>query len=150
MSDNHVHGLGFMGVRIADADRFASTVSLYRDLFGMTPFRVEPNRLAWFRLGDGTELHVYGPDDTDHAVFGDRPCIGFLVDDVTATRRRMEAAGVEFLWDTQRDAEREWAHYRGPDGAVAELIGPRTSEVEPPAGIEPRDATASAHREQGG
>ena len=119
-----VRGVGFLGVRVADHDQFEASVSLYRDTLGLAPFREEPGRLAWFRLGDGTELHVYGPADTDHEVFGDRPCVGLRVDDVDTARARMEAAGVEFLWETQRDEERAWAHYRGPDGTVYELIGP--------------------------
>ena len=120
-----VRGLGFLGVRVDDLDRFEASVSLYRDTLGLAPFREEPGRLAWFRLGDGTELHVYGPADIDHVAFGDRPCVGLVVDDVDATRARMESSGVEFLWETQRDADRAWAHYRGPDGTVYELIGPR-------------------------
>ncbi len=119
-----MRGLGFLGVRVEEPDRYDATVALYRDTLGLVPFREEPGRLAWFRLGDGTELHVYGPADTDHVAFGDRPCVGLVVDDVDATRAGMEAAGVEFLWETQRDAGRAWAHYRGPDGAVYELIGP--------------------------
>lgn len=119
-----MRGLGFLGVRVEDPDRYDATVAMYRETLGLVPFREEPGRLAWFRLGDGTELHVYGPADTDHTAFGDRPCVGLVVDDVDATRARMEASGVEFLWETQRDAGRAWAHYRGPDGAVYELIGP--------------------------
>ena len=126
MSDGVVQGLGFLGVRLENRDAFEATVSLYRDTLGLTPFREEPGRLAWFRLGDGTELHVYGPLDTDHVAFGSRPCIGLVVDDVERTRRSMEGAGVEFLWETQRDDTRSWAHYRGPDGTVYELIGPVT------------------------
>ncbi|MDV3223479.1 methyltransferase domain-containing protein [Intrasporangium sp.] len=119
-----VHGLGFLGVRIEDAGRFEAAVSLYRDTLGLTLIREEPGRLAWFRLGDGTEVHVYGPEDTDHVVFDDRPCVGLVVDDVDATRLRMESAGIEFLWETQRESGRAWAHYRGSDGVVYELIGP--------------------------
>jgi hypothetical protein len=124
MDDFAVHGLGFLGVRIEDSARFGAAVSLYRDTLGLVPFREEPERLVWFRLGDGTELHLYGPEDTDHTAFGVRPCVGLVVGDVSATRSRMEAAGIDFLWETQRDDVREWAHYRGPDGAVYELIGP--------------------------
>ena len=123
MSHGGVQGLGFLGVRIEDRSAFDKAVSLYRDTLQLPLFRFEPWRLAWFRLGDGTELHVYGPEDTDHIVFGDRPCVGLLVDDVDATRDTMESAGVEFLWETQRDTGSAWAHYRGPDGAVYELIG---------------------------
>ncbi|WP_289017911.1 VOC family protein [uncultured Ornithinimicrobium sp.] len=124
MTTDGVQGLGFLGVRIEDRERFRATVALYRDTLGLEVLRDEPDRLVWFRLGDGTERHVYGPDAVDHTAFGDRPCVGLVVDDVEGTRRTMEAAGVECLWDTQRDGEREWAHYRGPDGTVYELIGP--------------------------
>ena len=125
-AEGGVNGLGFLGVRVDDPERFEATVALYRDTLGLEPVRDEPGRLVWFRLTDGTELHVYGPEDTDHLVFGDRPCVGLLVDDVAATRSSMEAAGVEFLWDTQHDEHRSWAHFRGPDGTVTELIGPRS------------------------
>lgn len=125
MSDDVVHGLGFLGVRIDDPAQFAATVSLYRDTLGLAPFRDEPNHLAWFRLGDGTELHLYGPEDADHTAFDKRPCVGLSVDDVDGVRSRMEASGIVFLGETQGDADRAWAHYRGPDGTVYELIGPR-------------------------
>lgn len=127
MSDGGVQGLGFLGVRIEDREAYEKTVSFYRDTMRLPLFRFEPWRLAWFRLGDGTELHVYGPEDIDHTVFGDRSCVGLMVDDVDATRETMESSGIEFLWETQRDTSRAWAHYRGPDGAVYELIGPRTA-----------------------
>lgn len=120
-----MNGIGFLGARIDDLTRFEAAVSLYRDTLGLVLVRDEPGRLAWFRLGDGTELHLYGPADTEHTAFGDRPCVGLRVDDVDATRSSMESSGIEFLWETQHDAGRAWAHYRGPDGTVYELIGPR-------------------------
>lgn len=130
MTDGALQRLGFLGVRIADSVRFHAAVSLYRDTLGLTPFREKPDQLVWFRLGDGTELHIYGPKDTDHTAFGERPCVGFNVEDVGAARASMEAKGIAFLWDTQHDEAREWAHYRGPDGAVYELIGPLCSRAE--------------------
>lgn len=118
-----IHKLAFLGVRVADMDRFAATVALYRDVLSLPVIADDPGRLAWFRLGDGTQLHVYGPLDEDHVAFGDAPCVGFLVDDADAMRATLEAAGLEFLWETQRDGATVWAHFRGPDGAVYELIG---------------------------
>ena len=118
-----VHKLAFLGVRLADMDGFAATVALYRDLLGLPVITEEPGRLAWFRLGDGTQVHVYGPLDEDHLAFGPSPCVGFLVDDADATRVHLEASGIPFLWETQRDGTVVWAHFRGPDGAVYELIG---------------------------
>ena len=114
--------LGFLGIRVADPDRFAATVTLYRDLLELPVIAEEPDRLAWFRLDDGTQVHVYGPLDEDHLAFGESTCVGFVVDDTDAMRARLEAAGIEFLWETQRDGAIAWAHFRGPDGAVYELI----------------------------
>ena len=54
--------------------------------------------------------------------FGESPCVGFVVRDTDAMRDRLEAAGIAFLWETQRDGAIAWAHFRGPDGAVYELI----------------------------
>ena len=117
-----VERLGFLGVRVGDPDRFAATVALYRDLLELPVIAEEPDRLVWFRLGDGTQLHVYGPLDEDHVAFGESPCVGFVVEDTDASRARLEAAGVAFLWETQRDGAIAWAHFRGPDGAVYELL----------------------------
>lgn len=117
-----VSGLGFLGVRVADPDAYSSTVGLYRDLLELEVIAEVPDRYTWFRLGDDTQLHVYGPLDEDHEEFGDSPCVGLVVDDVDGTRDRMEEAGIEFLWPTQRDGDSAWAHFRGPDGAVYELI----------------------------
>jgi catechol 2,3-dioxygenase-like lactoylglutathione lyase family enzyme len=118
----NVKRLGFLGVRVDDPDRFAATVSLYRDVLDLPVIAEEPDRLVWFRLGDGTQLHVYGPLDQDHVEFGASPCVGFVVDDTEAMRARLETAGIAFLWETQRDGAIAWAHYRGPDGAVYELL----------------------------
>lgn len=134
-----VRGLGFLGVRVADPARFAATVAFYRDLLELPVIAEESDRLVWFRLGDGTQLHVYGPLDTDHIAFGDSPCVGFVVDNVDRVRARLEAAGIEFLWETQHDGGVAWAHYRGPDGPVYELIGAAV-----PGSTLPRDRIVDA------
>jgi len=117
-----VHGLAFLGVRVSDPDRFVATVRLYRDLLGLPVIAEEADRFSWFRLGDGTQVHVYGPLDEDHVAFGESPCVGFRVDDADEARARLQTAGIEFLWETQRDGAVAWAHFRGPDGAVYELL----------------------------
>ena len=116
-----VDGLGWLGVR---TDRFEETVGFYRDVLGLEAFLVDDESVR-FRLGDGTELHVYGPADSDHEFFGTAPVVGLLVDDVAAVRRRMEAAGVEFLTSIEQADGNAWCHFRGPDGNVYELISRR-------------------------
>ena len=113
-----VQGLGWLGVR---TDRFGETVSLYRDVLGLEPFHSEEASVR-FRLGDGTELHVYGPADDDHAFFGTAPVVGLAVEDAGAARAQLEAAGITFLTELERDGNAAWCHFRGPDGNVYEII----------------------------
>ena len=113
-----VQGLGRLGVR---TDRFAETVSLHPDLLGLEPFHADVASVR-FRLRDGSELHVYGPADDDHGFFGTTPVVGLAVEDAAATREGLEAAGVTFLTELERDGEAAWCHFRGPDGNVYELI----------------------------
>lgn len=113
-----VDGLGWLGVR---TDRFEETVWFYRELLRLDEFHVDQTSVR-FRLGDGTELHVYGPADADHEFFGSAPVVGLLVDDVPAVRRRMEAAGIAFLTPVEHVGAHAWCHFRGPDGNVYEII----------------------------
>jgi catechol 2,3-dioxygenase-like lactoylglutathione lyase family enzyme len=122
-------GIGFIGVRIADADAYGQTVALYRDALGMTVTRDDGDRSVRFILPDGTALHVYGPGDVDHVWFGEQACVGLSVDDVQAIRRALEGAGIELLDDIEEDDTDAWFHYRAPDGSVQEVIGPRPRVV---------------------
>jgi len=96
-------------------------VHLYRDVLGLDAFQ-EDQASARFRLGDGTEIHVYGPTDQDHRFFGEAPVVGIVVDDVESARLRMEAEGIAFIGPIQRRNRTLWSHFRGPDGNVYEII----------------------------
>lgn len=113
-----VQRLGWLGVR---TERFEETVSLYRDLLGLEPYHADGTSVR-FRLADGAQLHVYGPEDDDHRFFGTAPVVGIVVDDVPVLRQRMESAGIEFLTELEQDGGSAWCHFRGPDGNVYEII----------------------------
>jgi hypothetical protein len=128
-------GVRFVGFRVDDAERYAAMVAHFRDGLGLAVIAVDGDRSTRFRLGDGAELHVYGPADTDHERFGDRACIGLWVDDVEAARRSLEAAGVEILDpEAERDGTAAWFHYLAPDGSVQEVVGPDRSGTGAVAG----------------
>ncbi len=129
MASEAVRSVGFVGVR---TDRFDETVALYRDVLGLEQVHDAPGA-AWFRLGDSSQVHVYGPDDPDHEFFGSGVVVGWRVADFGRARAAMVAAGIEFIGEIQRDGGVAWNHYRGPDGNVYEIIGP---ELGGPAGAD--------------
>jgi catechol 2,3-dioxygenase-like lactoylglutathione lyase family enzyme len=110
--------LVWLGVR---TPRWAAMAAFYRDVLGLEVLHDAPDD-ARFRLADGTEVHVYGPNDADHAFFGPGPEVALLVDDFTATRARMVAAGIEFIGDVQHDGTATWNHFRAPGGNIYELL----------------------------
>lgn len=113
-------GVGFVGFR---TDQFDEMTALFRDLIGVEILREAPGA-TWFRLGDDAELHVYASSDVDHAFFTSGPVVGLRVEDVDATRARMEAEGLKMLTEIQRTEAAAWCHFRAPDGTVLEIIGP--------------------------
>jgi catechol 2,3-dioxygenase-like lactoylglutathione lyase family enzyme len=115
-------GVGFVGLR---TDRFDEMVAFFRDGIGLETLREAPGA-TWFRLGSDAELHVYADTDPDHAFFTTGPVVGLRVEDVEATRSRMEARGQELITDVERTQTAAWCHVRAPDGTVIEIIGPAT------------------------
>jgi catechol 2,3-dioxygenase-like lactoylglutathione lyase family enzyme len=118
----------FVGIR---TERFEATVAVYRDALGLALVHESPGA-AWFALDDGTQVHVYGPADDDHAFFGNAPCIGYLVEDFAAARAALIDAGCEFDFGEPQVADGTiWNHYRAPDGNVYEIIGRLSPATDP-------------------
>jgi catechol 2,3-dioxygenase-like lactoylglutathione lyase family enzyme len=116
-----VRSLGWLGVRTPEAVAMAA---FYRDVLGLEVILERPDA-TWFRLPDGTEVHVYGPGDQDHEFFGTAPVVGLAVDSFRTAHTAMVAAGTEFLYpEPQRAGGQAWQHFRAPDGNVYEIIGP--------------------------
>jgi catechol 2,3-dioxygenase-like lactoylglutathione lyase family enzyme len=111
-------GVGFIGLR---TDRFDAMVALFGELLGLEVIGQEPGATR-FRLGIDAELHVYAADEPGHAFFTTGPVVGLRVADVDDARRRMEAAGLEFIGEVERHGGRSWSHFRAPDGTVLEVI----------------------------
>jgi hypothetical protein len=114
-----VRSLGWLGVRTTAHEAMAG---LWRDVLGATPIHAGDGA-TWFRIRDGTQVHVYADGDEDHAFFGRGPVVGLTVDDFAATHLALERAGVEFIGEVQRDGGRAWHHFRAPDGNVYEIMG---------------------------
>lgn len=119
-----VKGLSWLGVRTAHNQEM---IDFFRSVLGL---RLESKESGFivFRLPNRDVIEVIAPDDSAHTFFTTAPVVGFLVDDVEAAMKEMEAAGVEFFDDEVQRADdgNAWAHFRAPDGNVYEITsGPK-------------------------
>ena len=123
-----ITGLAWLGTR---TERFNELVSFYREVMGLELDHEEPD-FTVFKLSDGSKVEVFGPSDEGHRHFDTGPVVGFRVDDIDATRARLEAAGTEFIGPVQHWAPsgESWTHFRAPDGNVYELIQTQSSQGE--------------------
>jgi hypothetical protein len=71
-------------------------VAFLQAVLGLTASQ-EGSDFAAFQLPEGGTFEVFGPRDQDHAHFSTGPVVGFVVDDLAAAVRELEAAGVELL-----------------------------------------------------
>ena len=121
--------VSFVGTRTTDFD---ATMGLFRDVLGMEPAFAHPG-WAGFQLPSGERdlLEVFGRPDMDRRVvpseFERGVLIALAVDDVTAAREELAAAGIELIGDlvwatdlTGNAAEEGWGwcFFRAPDGNV--------------------------------
>ena len=115
-----VRGLGWLGTR---TDRVAETVALFRDVLELPVVHETPTQVV-LALPDGGLVEVFATDHPGKDHFTTGPVAGLVVDDVDDARERLERAGVELLGPAahNRESGDAWAHFRGPDGNVYELV----------------------------
>lgn len=115
-----VKNVRWVGVR---TDRYDEMVRFLRDVLGLRVDLVEATTTE-FTTSEGDAIQVMGPDDPSYDFFGAHatgPVPLFEVDDVQSARLALEAAGIEVVGPTGRDARWEWIDVRAPDGNLYEL-----------------------------
>jgi catechol 2,3-dioxygenase-like lactoylglutathione lyase family enzyme len=114
-----VQRIGWLGTR---TERYDELVAFYRTVLGLEQVE-ETDEYAAFRLANGDHVEVFRPQGEGHAHLTTGPVAGFVVDDIEAAHRAMQAAGVELLspLTTWSDGQRS-VHFRAPDGNVYELV----------------------------
>jgi predicted enzyme related to lactoylglutathione lyase len=119
MDNPLIKGLAWLGVR---TERYEELLEFLQEGMGLT-IDHETEEFSAFKLPDGSTVEVFGPSDQNHRHFTTGPVAGFLVDDIEEARRRLEAAGAEFIDPIQRMEEtgEAWTHFRAPDGNVYEV-----------------------------
>jgi catechol 2,3-dioxygenase-like lactoylglutathione lyase family enzyme len=110
----------WIGVR---TDRYEAMVGFLRDVLGL-PVNFEEPTTVEFTTSEGDAIQVMGPGNSYYDFFSEQaagPVPLFEVDDLTAARRELEAAGIEIVGRPERDRSWEWIHVRAPDGNLYEL-----------------------------
>ena len=113
--------IGWAGTRTSE---YSAMVAFLQTVLGLTTSQ-EASDFAAFQLPEGGTFEVFGPADQDHEHFSTGPVVGFVVgfvvEDLTAAVRELEAAGVELLGGQMDERGGGWRHFRAPDGNVYEL-----------------------------
>ncbi|MDZ4674004.1 MAG: GDSL-type esterase/lipase family protein [Gemmatimonadota bacterium] len=95
------------------------SIRFYRDLVGL-PLREESRTAAEFDVGDTTfALHAAHVDDPQHhhpPMLAGSCRLGFAVDDLDATHRRLVEAGVRCRTEPETSYDNRVALYEDPDG----------------------------------
>lgn len=114
-----IRGIAWLG---SPTDRFAVMRTFAIEVLGLQA-RVDEDDSAVFEFPDGDVFEIFGPKAiADEHEFMRAPVAGFLVDDVAAARREMEAKGVLFIGPVPGTPKAGWSHFFGPDGHVYEIM----------------------------
>jgi catechol 2,3-dioxygenase-like lactoylglutathione lyase family enzyme len=117
-----VLGLVWLGTR---TQHFSELVTFYKDVMGLMPVAADDGFQA-FVLPNADIVEVFDSAGPHGAELDGGAVAGFLVDDIHDARRELIAAGVEVLGEpTSRGDDYRWLPFRGPDGAVYELVEDR-------------------------
>jgi predicted enzyme related to lactoylglutathione lyase len=108
--------IGWAGTRTSE---YSVMVAFLQTVLGLTTSQ-EASDFAAFQLPEGA-LRGVGPGDQAHQHFSTGPVVGFVVEDLSAAVRELEAAGVELLGGQMDERGGGWRHFRAPDGNVYEL-----------------------------
>jgi len=113
-------GLEWIGTRTA---RYEQTTTFFREILGL-PIAVQRPSFVRFDLPDGSSVEVFrpgGPDD--HSYFTTGPVVGIQVKDFDNARSELNRAGATLLGEPGGEVgDYRWQHFRGPDGAVYEIV----------------------------
>ena len=112
-----VTALIWIGTR---TDSFAATRDFFAAVLELRAAVDEPD-FAVFGLPDGSSLEVFGPSSAYNRHLT-HPVAGFRVTDLGAAVGELTAAGAEIVLPVQQGADRQWLHFRAPDGFVYELV----------------------------
>jgi predicted enzyme related to lactoylglutathione lyase len=115
-----VKSVSWVGVK---TDQYAAMTGFFRDIVGLESI-VEQRDFVVFRMSNGDQVEIFGPDgpDTADQFARNEVVAGLLVDDIEAAIVALQQAGIELIGERQTGGGGySWQHFRAPDGKVFEL-----------------------------
>jgi hypothetical protein len=106
--------VGWVGTRTSE---YPALGAFLQAVLGLTTSQQEADFVA-FQLPEEAPSRSSALGDQDRAHFSTSPVVGFLVDDLAAAVRELEAVGVELLGGQVDEHRGGWRHVRAaPDAA---------------------------------
>ena len=106
--------IGWVGTRTSE---YPALGAFLQAVLGLTTSQQEAD-FAAFQLPEGAPSRWSALGDQDHEHFSPSPVVGFLVDDLAAAVRELEAVGVELLGGQVGERRGGWRHFRAEPGAA--------------------------------
>jgi catechol 2,3-dioxygenase-like lactoylglutathione lyase family enzyme len=123
-----VTGLSWVGV---GTDDFERTLGFFTGVLGLAVAASNGRDVAMLHAGPGQLVEIFGPGARGRGLTSP-PVVSFEVEDVSAARAELLAAGVEVIGDIGAWNGFEWLYFRSPDGHVFSV------KKTPPPGWEQR------------
>ena len=109
-------GLVWAGV---GTDHYAKTMRLFTDVLGLE-IEAEGDEQAILRTANGDQVEIFGKEGRGKRQ-NSPPTVALEVDDVTAARDALAAAGIEIVGEIGSWNGHEWLYFRSPDGYLFEV-----------------------------
>jgi catechol 2,3-dioxygenase-like lactoylglutathione lyase family enzyme len=119
----HIKGFSWVGYRTEDID---AATRFFGEVLGLPVLRrSDKSKVIAFSFPSGQTLEVCWPGSRYYALQA-QPVLALDVEDITAARAELEAAGIEFLTEISTLPGGQapgfaWCYFRGPDGHVFQL-----------------------------
>lgn len=113
-----VKGIIWVGSSTNDMEQ---TAGFFNEVLGM-PIVTSVRGFMRLAAANGDRLELFGPDSVEHDQLDTGPVAGLWVEDASAAREELIAAGVDDVTELERGRDgHRWFYFRAPDGNFYEM-----------------------------
>ncbi|QNM82288.1 VOC family protein [Sphingomonas sabuli] len=109
-----VKGISWVGIGTGSFDE---TVAFFTKVLGLEVALIQ-DPVAMLHAGPGAVVEIFGPGSSRGRPLNSPPSVAFEVEDVSAARDALVAAGVELIGEIGTWNGFEWLYFRGPEDYI--------------------------------